>query len=46
MKDIIQTVKIVNHAGVSSIKDGMKSNAYSEIIREETKVDKNICKSK
>ena len=22
MKDIIQTVKIVNHAGVSSIKDG------------------------
>ena len=34
MKDIIQTVKIVNHAGVSSIKDGMKSNAYSEIIRE------------
>lgn len=34
MKDIIQTVRIVNHAGVSSIKDGMKSNAYSEIIRE------------
>ncbi len=34
MKDIIQTVKIVNHAGVSSIKDGMKSNAYSEVIRE------------
>ncbi|MDA9715484.1 lipoyl synthase [Bacteroidota bacterium] len=34
MKDVIQTVKIVNHAGVSSIKDGMKSNAYSEIIRE------------
>ena len=34
MKDVIQTVKIINHAGVSSIKDGMKSNAYSEIIRE------------
>ena len=34
MKDVIQTVKIINHAGVSSIKDGMKANAYSEIIRE------------
>ena len=34
MKDVIQTVKIINHAGVSSVKDGMKSNAYSEIIRE------------
>ena len=34
MKDVIQTVKIINHAGVSSIKDGMKSNAYSEIIRD------------
>ena len=34
MKDIIPTVKIVNHAGVRSIKDGMKSNSYSHIIRE------------
>tara|TARA_B100000963_G_scaffold192044_1_gene167129 strand:+ start:5614 stop:6582 length:969 start_codon:yes stop_codon:yes gene_type:complete len=34
MKDIIPTVKIVNYAGVRSIKDGMKSNAYSEVIRE------------
>ena len=34
MKEIIPTVKIVNHAGVSSIKDGMKSNDYSLIERE------------
>ena len=29
MKDIIPTVKIINHAGVQSVKDGMKANAYS-----------------
>ena len=34
MKDLIPTVKITNFAGVSSIKDGMKSNAYSKIERE------------
>ena len=34
MKDLIPTVKIINFAGVSSIKDGMKSNAYSKIERE------------
>ena len=34
MKEIIPTVKIVNHAGVSSIKDGMKGNNYSLIERE------------
>ena len=33
MKEIIPTVKIVNHAGVSSIKDGMKGNDYSLIER-------------
>ena len=31
MKDIIPTVKIVNHAGVSSVKDGMKGNLYSQV---------------
>ena len=34
MKEIIPTVKIINHAGVSSIKDGMKGNDYSLIERE------------
>ena len=34
MKDLIPTVKIINFAGVSSIKDGMKSNAYSKVERE------------
>jgi len=34
MKDLIPTVKITNFAGVSSIKDGMKSNAYSKVERE------------
>ena len=34
MKEIIPTVKIINHAGVSSIKDGMKRNNYSLIERE------------
>ena len=34
MKDLIPTIKITNHAGVSSIKDGMKSNAYSKVERE------------
>ena len=34
MKNLIPTVKITNFAGVSSIKDGMKSNAYSKIERE------------
>ena len=34
MKDLIPTVKITNYAGVSSIKDGMKSNAYSNVERE------------
>ena len=34
MKDLIPTVKITNYAGVSSIKDGMKSNAYSKVERE------------
>lgn len=31
MKDLIPTIKITNYAGVSSIKDGMKSNAYSKV---------------
>ena len=45
MKDLIPTVKITNFAGVSSIKDGMKSNAYSKVEREKkTKLDKNDCK--
>ena len=35
MKDIIPTVKIVNHAGVSSVKDGMKGNLYSQVEREQ-----------
>ena len=34
MKDLIPTIKITNHAGVSSIKDGMKSNAYSKVEKE------------
>ncbi len=34
MRDIIPTVKIVNHAGVKSIKDGMKGNSYSLVDRE------------
>ena len=34
MRDIIQTVKIINHAGVKSIKDGMKGNPYSRVDRE------------
>ena len=34
MKDLIPTVKITNFAGVSSIKDGMKSNAYSKVEKE------------
>lgn len=34
MKDIIPTVKITNFAGVTSIKDGMKSNVYSKIDKE------------
>ena len=34
MKDLIPTVKITNFAGVSSIKDGMKSNAYSKVETE------------
>ena len=34
MKEIIPTVKIINHVGVSSIKDGMKGNDYSLIERE------------
>ena len=34
MRDLIPTVKITNHAGVKSIKDGMKSNSYSNIERE------------
>ena len=34
MRDIIPTVKIVNHAGVKSIKDGMKGNSYSRVDRE------------
>ncbi len=34
MKDLIPTVRITNFAGVSSIKDGMKSNAYSKVERE------------
>ena len=34
MKDIIPTVKIINHAGVQSVKDGMKANAYSLVERE------------
>ena len=34
MRDIIPTVKIVNHAGIKSIKDGMKGNSYSRVDRE------------
>ena len=34
MKDIIPTVKIINHAGVQSVRDGMKANAYSLVERE------------
>ena len=34
MKNLIPTVKITNFAGVSSIKDGMKSNDYSKVERE------------
>ena len=34
MKNLIPTVKITNFAGVSSIKDGMKSNNYSKVERE------------
>ena len=34
MRDIIPTVKIMNHAGVKSIKDGMKGNSYSRVDRE------------
>tara|TARA_Y100001936_G_scaffold59232_1_gene58443 strand:+ start:5075 stop:6043 length:969 start_codon:yes stop_codon:yes gene_type:complete len=34
MRDIIPTVKIINHAGVQSVKDGMKANPYSLIDRE------------
>jgi len=34
MRDIIPTVKITNHAGVKSVKDGMKANSYSLIDRE------------
>ena len=34
MRDIIPTVKITNHAGVRSVKDGMKANSYSLIDRE------------
>jgi len=34
MIDIIPTVKIINHAGVKSIKDGMKGNSYSLVERE------------
>ena len=34
MRDLIPTVIITNHAGVKSIKDGMKSNSYSNIERE------------
>ena len=34
MRDIIPTVKIINHAGVKSIKDGMKGNSYSRVDRE------------
>lgn len=34
MRELIPTVKITNHAGVKSIKDGMKSNSYSHIERE------------
>lgn len=34
MKEIIPTVKIVNHAGVPSVKDGMKGNDYSKVSRE------------
>ena len=34
MKDLIPTIKITNYAGVSSIKDGMKSNTYSKVERE------------
>ena len=43
MKDLIPTIKITNHAGVNSIKDGMKSNAYSKVEREKTKLDQNDC---
>ena len=34
MRDLIPTVKITNHAGVKSIKDGMKSNSYAHVERE------------
>ena len=34
MRELIPTVKITNHAGVKSIKDGMKSNSYSHTERE------------
>ena len=34
MIDIIPTVKITNHAGIKSIKDGMKGNSYSLVERE------------
>tara|TARA_B100001057_G_scaffold200697_2_gene201441 strand:- start:603 stop:1577 length:975 start_codon:yes stop_codon:yes gene_type:complete len=34
MRELIPTVKITNHAGIKSIKDGMKSNAYSQVERE------------
>ena len=34
MRDIIPTIKITNHAGVKSVKDGMKANSYSLIDRE------------
>ena len=34
MIEIIPTVKITNHAGVKSIKDGMKGNSYSLVERE------------
>ncbi|GIS47295.1 MAG: hypothetical protein Ct9H90mP19_5320 [Gammaproteobacteria bacterium] len=39
MRDIIPTVKIINHAGVQSVKDGMKANSYSLLKRKETKLD-------
>ena len=38
MKDLIPTVKITNFGRRSSIKDGMKSNAYSKVEREKTKL--------
>ena len=39
MRDLIPTVKITNHAGVKSIKDGMKSNSYAHIEREKKPTD-------